>query len=50
MKDSFESNKDLLDEAGECWAYDMEHDILIWGVTHYGKAWDYELTNIEIKW
>ncbi len=28
--------------------YCDELDIYVWGVTHYGTAWDYVLTSIEI--
>lgn len=50
ITDSSECNKELLEDAGECWAYDEEHDILIWGVDHYGTSWDYVLTDIIINW
>lgn len=29
--------------------YNQELDIYLWCVTHYGTAWDYVLTDIEIK-
>lgn len=29
--------------------YCDELDIYVWGVTHYGTAWDYVLTDIEIE-
>jgi hypothetical protein len=38
----------ILAEAGEIVFYNEELDMYIWGVTHYGTAWDYVLTNIEI--
>ena len=25
-------------------------DVYVWGVTHYGTAWDYVLTDIKIDW
>lgn len=28
--------------------YSGEADIYLWGVTHYGTAWDYVLTDIEL--
>lgn len=40
---------DLLDEAGECYAYCERLDLLIWGVDHYGTAWDYVLTSIPVN-
>lgn len=30
--------------------YNESLDMYVWGVTHYGTAWDYVLTDIEINW
>lgn len=40
---------DLLDEAGECYAYCEQLDLLLWGVDHWGTSWDYVLTSIPVK-
>ncbi len=37
--------KDYTDEI--VW-YNDELDLYVWGVTHFGTAWDYVLTNIKI--
>ena len=37
---------EILDEAGEIVYYNSALDMYLWGVTHYGTAWDYVLTNI----
>ena len=39
----------ILKEAGEIVYYNEELDIYVWGVTHWGTAWDYVLTNIRIE-
>lgn len=39
----------ILAEAGEIVFYNEELDMYVWGVTHYGTAWDYVLTNIKIE-
>lgn len=39
----------ILEEAGEIVFYNSELDMYIWGVTHWGTAWDYVLTNIKIE-
>ena len=28
--------------------YNEELNVYIWGVTHWGTAWDYELTNVKL--
>ena len=38
----------ILEEFEEIVFYNDELDMYIWGVTHYGTAWDYVLTNIKI--
>ena len=43
-----DNGAEILAEAGEIVFYNEELDIYVWGVTHYGTAWDYVLTNIEI--
>lgn len=39
----------ILEEANEIVFYNEELDMYVWGVTHYGTAWDYVLTNIKIE-
>ena len=36
-------------EFGEIVYYNSELDMYLWGVTHYGTAWDYVLTDIECE-
>lgn len=38
----------ILEEAGEIVYYNETLDMYLWGVTHWGTAWDYVLTNIAI--
>ena len=40
---------DLLKEAGELVLYSEALDCYVWGVDHWGTAWDYVLTNIKLK-
>lgn len=40
---------DVLEEIGETLYYSDDLDMYLWGVTHYGTAWDYVLTNIKIE-
>ena len=35
-------------ESGEIVYYNEELDLYLWGVTHWGTAWDYVLTDIKI--
>jgi len=37
---------DILENANEIVFYNSEMDLYLWGVTHYGTAWDYVLTDI----
>lgn len=39
----------ILEEAEEIVFYNDTLDMYIWGVTHYGTAWDYVLTDIKIE-
>lgn len=39
----------ILEEADEIVWYNSELDMYVWGITHYGTAWDYVLTNIRIE-
>lgn len=39
----------ILAEADEIVFYNEELDMYVWGVTHYGTAWSYVLTNIKIE-
>jgi hypothetical protein len=38
----------LADYTNEIVWYNDELDLYVWGVTHFGTAWDYVLTDIEI--
>lgn len=44
-----DSGAEILQEAGEIVFYNDEIGLYVWGVTHYGTAWDYVLTNIKIE-
>ncbi len=39
----------LTEHTNEIVFYNDELDIAVWGVTHYGTAWDYVLTDIKIN-
>lgn len=39
----------LQDETNEILYYNEDLDLYVWGVTHWGTAWDYVLTNIKLK-
>lgn len=39
----------ILEEADEIVWYNSQLDMYVWGITHYGTAWDYVLTNIRIE-
>lgn len=44
-----DSGAEILSElTDEIVFYNEELDMYIWGVTHYGTAWDYVLTDIKI--
>lgn len=38
---------DILQEINEIVFYNEELDMYVWGVTHYGTAWSYVLTDIK---
>lgn len=40
----------LMRETNEIVFYSEDLDMYLWGVTHYGTAWDYVLTDIKIDW
>ena len=42
-----EAGAEILTEAGEMVYYCDTLDMYIWGVTHFGTAWDYVLTGIK---
>ncbi len=42
-----ESGAEILEDINEIVYYNSELDIYLWGVTHYGTAWDHVLTNIR---
>lgn len=44
-----EQGAEILQEVGEIVYYNEALDLYIWGVTHYGTAWDYVLTNIPLN-
>ena len=44
-----DNGAEILKEAGEIVYYNEELDMYLWGVTHYGTAWDYVLTDIKIE-
>lgn len=44
-----EQGAEILQEIGEIVYYNEALDLYIWGVTHYGTAWDYVLTDIPIN-
>ena len=44
-----DNGAEILQEAGEIVYYNEELDMFVWGVTHYGTAWDYVLTNIPLN-
>ena len=44
-----EAGAEILQEAGEIVYYNEALDMYIWGVTHYGTAWDYVLTNSPLN-
>lgn len=39
----------ICEEFNEIVFYNEELDLYLWGVTHYGTAWDYVLTDIECE-
>ena len=39
----------ILEKAGEVLFYNGVLDMYVWGVTHFGTAWDYVLTDIEVE-
>lgn len=40
----------LLQDINEIVYYNETLGMYLWGVTHYGTAWDYVLTSISIDW
>lgn len=38
----------LLHHSDEIVFYNSFFDVYLWGITHYGTAWDYVLTDIEL--
>lgn len=43
-----DAGAEILKEFGEIVYYHSDLDMYIWGVTHWGTAWDYVLTDIKI--
>jgi hypothetical protein len=45
-----DNGADILQElTDEIVYYNEKLDMYLWGITHYGTAWDYVLTDIKIK-
>ena len=44
-----DKGREILEEAGEILYENEELGITLWGVTHWGTAWDYVLTNVKIN-
>ena len=42
-----DNGAEILKECNEIVFYNEELDMYVWGVTHYGTAWSYVLTNIK---
>jgi len=42
-----DNGAEILKEINEIVFYNEELDMYVWGVTHYGTAWSYVLTNIK---
>ena len=42
-----DNGAEILKEINEIVFYNEELDMYVWGVTHYGTAWDYVLTDIK---
>lgn len=40
---------EILEEANEIIYYNETLDMYLWGVTHWGTAWDYVLTDIKLR-
>lgn len=40
---------EILEEANEIIYYNEALDMYLWGVTHWGTAWDYVLTDIKLR-
>ena len=40
----------ILKDANEYVIFNETLDMYVWGVTHYGTAWGYVLTDIKIDW
>lgn len=39
----------LIDHTDETVFYNEKLDLYLWGITHFGTAWDYVLTDIELE-
>ena len=44
-----QSGANLLQEINEIVYYNDSLNMYIWGITHYGTAWDYVLTDVKIE-
>ena len=44
-----DNGAEICKEFGEIVFYNETLDLYVWGVTHWGTAWDYVLTNIECE-
>lgn len=45
---SYGGARTLMDLTDEIVYYNEELDMYLWGVTHFGTAWDYVLTDIKL--
>lgn len=45
---SYHGARVLSDYTDEIVYYNEELDMYIWGITHFGTAWDYVLTDVEL--
>ena len=44
-----DNGAELLKECNEILYYNETLDMYVWGITHFGTAWDYVLTDIKIE-
>ena len=45
---TYQGARVLSDYTDEIVYYNDELDMYIWGITHFGTAWDYVLTDVEL--
>lgn len=44
-----DSGAEILKSVNEIVFYNVALDMYVWGVTHYGTAWSYVLTDVKIE-